>query len=128
MEDGTIDGPGEEPSNSANHCCKFAHFVWHYDAYAYFQLTESERSAETCRCICEGKDIPFFRFSPKLNVDIFFAEPNLEKLFSMIVQVKSYMRTADCEQLMNKLLTIVHQLDTSFVELDARYDAVLTEN
>eukprot|EP00731_Ephydatia_muelleri_P026391 Em0018g491a len=88
-------------------------------------LTESERTAETCRSFCEDKDIPFFRFSPKLNANVFFAEPNLEKLFSMILNVKSYVHTADFSQSMGKLLATLQQLDTSFVELDERYDTML---
>lgn len=90
-------------------------------------LTESESSAETCQSFCEDKDIPFFRFNPRLNTDIFIGEPNLEKIFSMILQTQSYLSSAECRQSMDKLLATMQVLDTNCLELDARYDALVAQ-
>eukprot|EP00731_Ephydatia_muelleri_P026392 Em0018g492a len=90
-------------------------------------LTESESSAETCQSFCEDKDIPFFRLNPRLNTDIFIGEPNLEKIFSMILQTQNYLSSAECKQSMDRLMATIQQLDTNCVELDARYDSLLAQ-
>ena len=127
MEDGTIDGPPEELSHSALHCCKRTIPPICNSVCIWFQLTESESSAETCQNYCEDKDIPFFRLNPRLNTDVFIGEPNLEKIFSMILQTQNYLSSPECKQSMDRLLATIQQLDTNCVELDARYDALLAQ-
>ena len=64
--------------------------------------------ATNSECRCQGQNIPFFRFSPKLDEIITAGETDNDKLFSMILKTKTDMRNGQ----LSELKQLFHQIAT----------------
>ena len=52
------------------------------------KLVESEDVADNSRSRCKEQQIPFYRFSPRLDVEVQSGETNVNVLVEMLMQTK----------------------------------------
>ena len=76
-------------------------------------------------CRCRGQNIPFFRFSPKLDEIITAGETDNDKLFSMILKTKIDMRSGQLSELKQLFHQIATQQQRIKAELSRSQSVVL---
>lgn len=61
------------------------------------QVVESEGVAENCRSRCMKQNIPYYRFSPKLDEAIPLSEGDSEKLVDIVIKTKVLLQSMDAQ-------------------------------
>jgi len=56
------------------------------DMELFFQIGRSEEDALTCRVFCEEMQIPYYRFSPKVEEEVGTAETDNLKICDCIIR------------------------------------------
>ena len=89
----------------------------HYYIHGLIQLNQSEKVAKNSQSRCEEQDIPFYRFSPRLNEMIAGSETDNEKLFDMVIQT----RISTKKQGLEELVQLFHTIANASQHLDSNY-------
>ncbi len=84
------------------------------NAYFFFvvQLGQSETIADRCKNSCEAQNIPFYRFSPPLDMKIEPTETDSRKLVDIMITSRMYMHSME-EYSVDKLLPLLLQQTTN---------------
>ena len=80
----------------------------YYIIHGLIQLNQSEKVAKNSQSRCEEQDIPFYRFSPRLNEMIAGSETDNEKLFDIVIQTRISTKKQGLEELVQMFHTIAN--------------------